>query len=133
LVVRARSGDTLATIGKRYGMTIGWMERINRRFRTDPVLPAEPIVVYTERQQAAPGDILYVDAPARLAGTTRPLAPLKASAAPAVSGLGARSGAGSFAVPSDESLQSITMPSLREGATSDSGAERGHSDVASEN
>src|SRR5690606_18189818 len=65
LVVRARSGDTLAIIGKRYGMSVGWMERVNRRSRTDPVRPGEPIVVYTERKGPAPGDSLYVDALAR--------------------------------------------------------------------
>lgn len=62
LVVRAKQGDSLALIGKRYGMTVGSMERVNRRSRTDPVLPGEPIVVYTERPRPAPGDALYVDA-----------------------------------------------------------------------
>jgi hypothetical protein len=56
LVIAAREGDTLATIGKRYGMTIGQMERINRRGRTDQVAPGERVIVYTERPKAAPGD-----------------------------------------------------------------------------
>ena len=34
VVVSARENDTLATLGKRYGMTVGSMERINRRSRT---------------------------------------------------------------------------------------------------
>jgi membrane-bound lytic murein transglycosylase D len=56
LVIAARSGDTLATIGKRYGMTVGQVERVNRRGRTDQVAAGERIVVYTERTRAAPGD-----------------------------------------------------------------------------
>jgi membrane-bound lytic murein transglycosylase D len=60
-VVRAKGGDTLASIGKRYGATVGSMERINRRSRTDPVASGEPIVVYTERARPQAGDELYVD------------------------------------------------------------------------
>ncbi|HWA76244.1 MAG TPA: transglycosylase SLT domain-containing protein [Polyangiaceae bacterium] len=60
-VVRAKGGDTLASIGKRYGATVGSMERINRRSRTDPVASGEPIVVYTERTRPQAGDELYVD------------------------------------------------------------------------
>jgi membrane-bound lytic murein transglycosylase D len=56
LVIAAREGDTLATIGKRYGMTIGQMERVNRRGRSDKLAAGERIVVYTERAQAAVGD-----------------------------------------------------------------------------
>ena len=37
-------------------MTIGQMERVNRRSRTDQVVAGERIVVYTERAKAAPGD-----------------------------------------------------------------------------
>jgi membrane-bound lytic murein transglycosylase D len=56
LVIAARDGDTLATIGKRYGMTVGQVERVNRRGRTDQVAAGERIVVYTERARVAPGD-----------------------------------------------------------------------------
>ena len=58
LLIAAREGDTLATIGKRYGMTVGQMERVNRRGRTDEVATGERIIVYTERGKAAPGDAL---------------------------------------------------------------------------
>lgn len=46
LVIEARAGDTLASIGERYDLSIGSMERINRRSRRDPVVPGERIVVY---------------------------------------------------------------------------------------
>jgi membrane-bound lytic murein transglycosylase D len=71
-VVRSKGGETLAKIGKRYGMTVGSMERANRRSRTDPLQAGEPVVVYTERTRPAPGDQLYVDvrasSPAQLGG-----------------------------------------------------------------
>jgi membrane-bound lytic murein transglycosylase D len=66
-VVRAKDGDTLASIGKRYGATVGSMERINRRSRTDAVAEGQPIVVYTERARPQPGDEVYAEAPARAA------------------------------------------------------------------
>jgi membrane-bound lytic murein transglycosylase D len=53
LEVLAKPGDTLAGIGKKYGMTVGSMERINQRSRTSPVVPGERVVVYTERTAGA--------------------------------------------------------------------------------
>jgi membrane-bound lytic murein transglycosylase D len=58
LVIAARDGDTLSAIGKRYGMTVGQMERVNRRGRTDPIAAGERIVVYTPRTGVVPGDKL---------------------------------------------------------------------------
>ncbi len=58
LVIAARDGDTLTTIGKRYGMTVGQMERVNRRGRSEQLSTGERIVVYTERPKPAPGDVL---------------------------------------------------------------------------
>jgi len=52
VVVAARDNDTLATLGKRYGMTVGSMERINRRSRTDKLHAGESIVVYVDRGRA---------------------------------------------------------------------------------
>jgi membrane-bound lytic murein transglycosylase D len=46
IVVEARAGDTLASLGKRYGMSIGWMERINRRSRKKALGEGEKLVVY---------------------------------------------------------------------------------------
>ncbi len=58
LVIAARDGDTLTTIGKRYGMTVGQMERVNRRGRGDQLAVGDRVVVYTERAKPAPGDEL---------------------------------------------------------------------------
>ena len=60
LVIAAREGDTLTSIGKRYGMTVGQMERVNRRGRSDQLASGERIVVYTERAKVVPGDTLLV-------------------------------------------------------------------------
>jgi membrane-bound lytic murein transglycosylase D len=62
LVIAARDGDTLSAIGKRYGMTIGQMERVNRRGRGDAIVAGERIVVYTERSAVVPGDKLLTTA-----------------------------------------------------------------------
>lgn len=59
LLIAARQGDTLTGIGKRYGMTVGQMERVNRRGRSDQVAPGERIIVYTERAKLAPGDAAF--------------------------------------------------------------------------
>jgi membrane-bound lytic murein transglycosylase D len=58
LAIAARSGDTLGAIGKRYGMTVGQMERVNRRGRSDALTAGERVIVYTERAHVAPGDSL---------------------------------------------------------------------------
>lgn len=47
--VLAQRGDTLWSIGQRYGMSVGSMERINRRSRDSKLVPGEIVVVYTER------------------------------------------------------------------------------------
>lgn len=49
IVIQVRPKDTLAAIGKKYGVSIGSMERINQRSRNDPLVPGESIVVYTRR------------------------------------------------------------------------------------
>ncbi len=46
MVVEARAGDSLASLGRRYGMSIGWMERINRRSRKKALETGEKLVVY---------------------------------------------------------------------------------------
>lgn len=49
IVVQAKDKDTLASIGTKYGVSVGTMERINRRSRRDALLPGENVVVYTKR------------------------------------------------------------------------------------
>jgi membrane-bound lytic murein transglycosylase D len=51
LVVMVRQGDTLASIGRRYDTSVGWMERINRRSRTDELHAGESVVVYADRSR----------------------------------------------------------------------------------
>jgi membrane-bound lytic murein transglycosylase D len=58
LAIAARDGDNLSTIGKRYGMTIGQMERVNRRGRSDQLTAGERVIVYTERAKIVTGDTL---------------------------------------------------------------------------
>jgi membrane-bound lytic murein transglycosylase D len=47
--VTVRQGDTLASIGRRYDTSVGWMERINRRSRTDELRAGETVIVYADR------------------------------------------------------------------------------------
>jgi membrane-bound lytic murein transglycosylase D len=50
LLVTVKEGDTLASIGRRYVNSIGWMERINRRSRTDRLVPGETVIVYADKR-----------------------------------------------------------------------------------
>ena len=83
VVVSARENDTLATLGKRYGMTVGSMERINRRSRTDKLHAGESIVVYVDRgrsvtpRKPSPDDDVA-------SGTLLPLEPALSAANPQV-------------------------------------------------
>ncbi|HEY4160264.1 MAG TPA: transglycosylase SLT domain-containing protein [Polyangiaceae bacterium] len=49
LIVSAREGDTLGTLGHRYGMSLGSIERINRRSRNDQLNAEESVVVYVDK------------------------------------------------------------------------------------
>jgi membrane-bound lytic murein transglycosylase D len=77
VVVSARENDTLAAIGKRYGMTVGSMERVNRRSRTDRLRSSEGIVVYVERGRAVAPHKEEPDTDVLASGTLSPLAPAK--------------------------------------------------------
>jgi LysM repeat protein len=55
LLVVAKQGDTLQGIGRRYGMTAGWMERINQRSRSDKLTRGESVIVYVDRGARSPG------------------------------------------------------------------------------
>ncbi len=46
MTIAVRDGDTWEKIGKRYGLTVGQLERINRRSRTEKLVPQETLVVY---------------------------------------------------------------------------------------
>jgi membrane-bound lytic murein transglycosylase D len=46
LVVTAKAGDTLESIGKQHGVTTNLMERINRRGRAEPLVAGDRVVVW---------------------------------------------------------------------------------------
>jgi membrane-bound lytic murein transglycosylase D len=54
--VTAKEGDTWPGLAKKYGLSVGMMERINQRSRSSPIAPGERIVVYVPagRQPAPP-------------------------------------------------------------------------------
>jgi membrane-bound lytic murein transglycosylase D len=70
ITVLAKDGDTLSSLGKRYGMSAGMMERINRYSRSKKLTNGEPVVVYAKRE-----------VPVESAGLTNrpsPLSPIEA-------------------------------------------------------
>ena len=77
VVVSARENDTLATLGKRYGMTVGSMERVNRRSRTDKLRAGEGVVVYVDRGRSVAPHKDEPDTDALANGTLAPLSPAK--------------------------------------------------------
>jgi membrane-bound lytic murein transglycosylase D len=48
LELRAREGETLASIGRRYGLSAGMMERINHFWRGEVLNDGAPVVVYAK-------------------------------------------------------------------------------------
>lgn len=51
--VAARSGDTFSAIARRYGLTMGMLERINHRSRSTAVNPGDKFVVYIPSSSSA--------------------------------------------------------------------------------
>jgi membrane-bound lytic murein transglycosylase D len=54
LRVAVKNGDTLRTIGQRYGMTVGSMERVNRRANREPLRVGETVIVYAAQNTFVP-------------------------------------------------------------------------------
>ncbi|HEY8078647.1 MAG TPA: LysM peptidoglycan-binding domain-containing protein, partial [Labilithrix sp.] len=52
IVVTAKSGDTLESIGKKHGVSTAMMERINRRGRSEPLAEGDSVVVWVPAPQA---------------------------------------------------------------------------------
>ena len=84
VVVSARENDTLASLGKRYGMTVGSMERVNRRSRTDRLHSGESVVVYVDRGRAVTPH-KDADSDDLASGTLLPLEPALDAAGPDLS------------------------------------------------
>jgi membrane-bound lytic murein transglycosylase D len=53
LVVTAKAGDTLESIGKKHGVTTALMERINRRGRSETLFEGDRVVVWVAGNGAA--------------------------------------------------------------------------------
>jgi membrane-bound lytic murein transglycosylase D len=77
VVVSARDNDTLATLGKRFGMTVGSMERVNHRSRTDKLRSGEAVVVYVDRGRSVAPRKEEPDSDVFATGSLSPLAPTK--------------------------------------------------------
>jgi membrane-bound lytic murein transglycosylase D len=73
VVVTARAGDTLESIGKRFDVPVRTMERVNRRARTDELRPGESVVIYAPVGTSAPASTASANASA---GAPAPLTPL---------------------------------------------------------
>jgi membrane-bound lytic murein transglycosylase D len=102
VVVSAHENDTLAALGKRYGMTVGSMERVNRRSRTDKLHAGDSIVVYVDRGRAVTPRREEPEGDSLASGTLLPLEPaLEAPALDASASTGA-SPAAPAAFPSEQ-------------------------------
>jgi membrane-bound lytic murein transglycosylase D len=77
ITLTAKTGDTLDLIGRRYGVSGGWMERINHRGRNEKLADGDPVVVYVPFASPARSgaSISTSDGP-------DPLGPLPAAPAP---------------------------------------------------
>lgn len=47
--VVVKDGDTLASVGARFGMSVGSMERVNRKSRNTKLVAGETLIVYTDK------------------------------------------------------------------------------------
>lgn len=52
IVVAAKAGETLAAIGKRFGLSAGMMERINHVSRSTPLTAGQEVVVYATKNKS---------------------------------------------------------------------------------
>jgi membrane-bound lytic murein transglycosylase D len=71
LVVTAKAGDTLESIGKHHGVTTNLMERINRRGRAEPLAAGDRVVVWVP----SAGQAIGANAQAALVRPGAPIAP----------------------------------------------------------
>lgn len=56
--IAAREGDTFQALAKRYGLTMGMLERINHRSRSTPLNVGDKLVVYVPSGSTAPAEPL---------------------------------------------------------------------------
>ncbi|HMR75673.1 MAG TPA: transglycosylase SLT domain-containing protein [Polyangiaceae bacterium] len=94
LVVHARAGETLARIGRRFGISSGWMERINRKSRHKKLKAGDDVVVYVRKGNAVASGQPDAD------DTPSPLLPVTAPAPEGLPALPEAPSAGSGTTPS---------------------------------
>jgi membrane-bound lytic murein transglycosylase D len=85
LVVIAKAGDTLESIGKKNGVTTNLMERINRRDRSEVLVEGDRVVVWVPGPSATTSSVAQAsNAPLRSMGAVdaQPTPPLGAPPAP---------------------------------------------------
>jgi membrane-bound lytic murein transglycosylase D len=49
VVITVGPGETWQSLGRKYGISMGLLERINRRPHTEPLRPGETVVIYTKK------------------------------------------------------------------------------------
>ncbi len=91
VVVTVKPGDTLGRIGKRYGMSVGWMERVNRCSRRKVLHPGDKLVVYVDRGKLDDREVGGDDSVKAV--PLSPVTPPRPDALPAVSSPAAASAA----------------------------------------
>lgn len=69
ILVTIKKGDTLAKVGRRYGLSVGMMERINRFPRTRELVPGERVIVYAKGKGESP----HAESPKPLAKIEAPV------------------------------------------------------------
>jgi membrane-bound lytic murein transglycosylase D len=61
--ITARDGDSWASIGRRYGVSAGNLERINQRSRSSSLRPGDKVIVYVPLGRAMPAEPKADDEP----------------------------------------------------------------------
>ncbi|HVU05827.1 MAG TPA: LysM peptidoglycan-binding domain-containing protein [Polyangiaceae bacterium] len=71
VTLTAKKGDTFVALARKYGMSFGLMERVNRVPIATPLSPGDRVVVYTKGE--APASAPDVDQPKALSAVVAPL------------------------------------------------------------
>ena len=103
LLVTVKKGDTLASIGRRYDTSVGWMERINRRSRTDNLGAGETVVVYADRARFPQKQLLSIPSAAVAAAATVAESTAVSTSLETLAAAGARPGAAAAQGATDDS------------------------------
>ncbi len=73
VVIAAKPTDTLASIARRYKMSDGLIERVNRRPRSDTLVPGEAVIVYLDKSAGKLGHELFQAPIRQVSEQTAPL------------------------------------------------------------